>query len=226
MTGPEPSATPDSVIIRPYRAGDRAAIRHICAETADAGEPLENFFFDRDLVGDLVTRYYTDYCSGYSWVAERRGEVVGYLTAAPDTVAFLKSLYWSIGPQAFIRAIGRGLLLRRASWAMLGALIARRGRAIRPPFQVPPAYPAHLHINLLKSARGNHVGFDLVAALLRKLKAAGIPGVHATARTDNAGACSFFERQGFKPVAEYDEVLPACSGVRDVHVMVYARKVE
>ena len=213
------------MIIRPYCINDRSAIRQICVETADAGEPLDNFYSDRELVGDLITRYYTDYSSGYSWVAELHGEVVGYLTAAPDTRAYLKSLYWSIGPQAFIRAIGRGLLFRRENWAMVGAMIRRRGRLVRPPFKVPEAFPAHLHINLLKQARGQHSGRDLIEALIQKLKVNRVPGVHATVRADNEGACSFFEHLDFNPISEYDETLPAKQGVQDVHVTVYGRKV-
>lgn len=215
----------DTATIRPYRTADRAAIRSICAETADAGEPLENFFTDRELVGDLVTRYYTDYNTGYSWVAEVRGETIGYLTAAPDTLAFQKCLRWSIAPQAFVRAIGRGLLFKRASWAMVGALLKRKGQFIRPPFRVPEDYPAHLHINILKHARGSLAGQSLIAALIHRLKTDHIPGVHATVRADNARACAFFEHMDFSPVSEYDETLPARDGVIDVHVTVYGRKV-
>lgn len=213
------------MVIRPYSVGDRTAIRQICADTADSGEPLENFFSDRELVADLVTRYYTDFSSEYSWVAQLQGEIVGYLTAAPDTRAFRKCLHWSIGPQAFVRAFGRGLLFQSGTWALLGAMVRRKGQVIRPPFLVPAAYPAHLHINLLKHARGHHGGQDLLARLLQKLKATHIPGVHATVRADNTGACAFFEHLDFRPVSEYDELLPTKNGVHDVHVTVYGRKV-
>jgi len=220
------NATAGPVLIRPYGTKDRAAIRQICSDTADAGEPLENFFSDRELVEDLITRYYTDYNHEYSWVAELNGKVVGYLTAAPDTPAFLKCLHWSIGPQAFIRAIGRGLLFKRESWAIAKALLRRKGQIIRPPFCVPQAYPAHFHINLMKQARGHQAGHELITTLLLKLAAHRIPGVHATTRADNAGACTFFERMDFKPISEYDETLPAKKGVRDVRVIVYGKMVE
>lgn len=214
------------MIIRSFRIDDRTSIRRICAETADAGEPLENFYSDRELVSDLMTRYYTDHASDYSWVAELDGKVVGYLTAAPDTRAFQKSLHWSIGPQAFVRALGRGLLLRRENWAMMLAWVRRKGQMIRPPFRIPDAYPAHLHINLMKQARGHHAGQELIARLIQKLKDDHIPGVHATARADNAGACAFFEHLDFTPISEYYETLPAKTGVRDVSVKVYGRKIE
>ena len=226
MNTPDSPAPTDTVLIRRYRPGDRADIRRICVETADAGEPLENFFADRELVGDLVTRYYTDFCCEYSWVAEHRATVVGYLTAAPDTVASQSRLRLRIGPLAFMRAIGRGLLFRRGTWVMAGVLLRKKGQWIQPPFHVPEAYPAHLHINLLKSSRGHHVGRELVEALFLKLKADNIRGVHATVRSDNARACSFFEHLEFKAISGYHEVLPAAQGVQEVHVTVYGRNVE
>lgn len=225
MTPADPDVLGDMILIRPYRTGDRTAIRAICADTADVGEPLENFFSDRELVCDLVTRYYTDYCRDYSWVAELGGEVIGYLTGAPDTSAFLKCLHWSIGPQAFIRAMGRGLLFRNESWAMAGALLRKKGQAIRPPFRVPAEYPAHLHINLLKAARRRQAGRKLIAVLIQKLRANGIPGVYATVLSENTGACAFFEHLDFTPISGYDEILPARNGVRDVQVTVYGRKI-
>ena len=211
--------------IRPYRPTDRPAVRTICCDTADAGEPLENFFDDRELVADLVTRYYTDCESGYSWVAELHGQVAGYLTAAPDTHAFRRAENWSIGPQAFLRALARGTLFSRSIRAMAAALFWQKGQAITPSFRVPPAYPAHLHINLLKSARGLGIGERLITELISKLRIQRITGVHATVRADNAGACTFFEHLDFTPLFHYDEVLPARKGVRHVRVTVYGKTI-
>ncbi len=213
----------NTITIRPYSPADRSAVRQICGDTADAGNPLENFFADRELVADLVTRYYTDYESGYSWVAELNGQVAGYLTAAPDTRAFRRAENWSIGPQAFIEALGRGTLWTRSTGAMVLALIRQKGQAIRPTFHPPPAYPAHLHINLMKPARGLGIGERLIAELTGKLRIHQIPGVHATVRTDNPGACAFFERLDFTPVFHYSELLPARKGVQHVRVTVYGK---
>lgn len=94
----------EDVVIRPYRASDRAAIRQICNETADRGEPIEGLFGDRELVADLVTKYYTDAESQTSWMAEMEGQVVGYLTGALDTRVYHRALRWRIVPAALPRA--------------------------------------------------------------------------------------------------------------------------
>lgn len=94
---------PTSLIIRPYAAGDREAVRRICCDTADAGHPVESFFSDRELIADLLMNYYTDYEPESVWVAEQAagpvitggpaiadepaiaGEMVGSLTGCCDT---------------------------------------------------------------------------------------------------------------------------------------------
>ena len=133
-------------------------------------------------MADLVTRYYTDCESGYSGVAELHGQVAGYLTAAPDTHAFRRAENWSIGPQAFLRALARGTLFSRSIRAMAAALFWQKGQAITPSFRVPPAYPAHLHINLLKSARGLGIGERLITELISKLRTCLPPGGRAITR--------------------------------------------
>lgn len=215
----------DEITIRPLHPKDRTAVRQICCDTADAGAPLENFFTDRELVADLVTRYYTDYCRDYSWVVELDGRIAGYLTAAPDTAAFKRTLQWRIVPGAFLRALFRGTFFTRSSAAMVRALILRKGQAIRPPFKPPSGYPAHLHIDLATYARNKGVGRILIDALISKLKTGGIPGVHVTVRTDNTSACAFFERMDFVILSHYSEILPAKEGVKDVQVTVYGRSI-
>src|SRR3989442_159990 len=46
--------------VRLYEPRDRAAVREICCDTADSGEPVETFFPDREGFADVLTRYYTD----------------------------------------------------------------------------------------------------------------------------------------------------------------------
>ena len=83
----------------------REAVRRIFAETADAGEPIERFFGDRELAADLLTQYYTDHRSGFSWVAEENGEVCGYLLGCDHTKSYGKALAFRILPRVVTRAL-------------------------------------------------------------------------------------------------------------------------
>ena len=214
---------PRDIRIRPYRREDRAAVREICLQTADRGAPVEHLYSDREFVADLLTRYYTDFEPGYSWVGTDGDSVVGYLMGAPDTDRQQRTLALRIGPSAILRAIARGALFRAETWRMLRA--ARwNGRQIRRAAPALAAYPANLHIDIFDAYRARHLGARLVATFLPRLQQHGIPGVRATVRADNPGACRFFERMGFSPAVKYAMTWPVQGAVQNVETIVYARR--
>ncbi len=208
-------------VIRPFRAADREAVRTICCETADAGRPLEPGFFDRELVADLVTRYYTDFEPESAWVTEAGGRVAGYLTGARDTRRFRRVWALRIAPPALARAVARGFLFRRSSWQWIAGLLrcARAQQAAAPP--ILGAYPAHLHIDLLDEARGRGAGGSLMRTFLEYLAGRGIPGVHARVRADNAPGRAFFERMGFAPVAAVPNFRGGSGGLQHGETIIY-----
>ena len=177
----------NEVTIRPYEPKDRAAVRQICCDTADGGEPVERIFPDREVFADLITRYY--------------GKVVGYLTGCLDTRRFLRLMGWWYGPLIFLKAIGRGTLWHPQIVKLLSANLGgwlrggfRRGVSLHE-------YPAHLHINLQKDARGQRVGPRLIQRFVEQVTAAGLHGIHAGVSADNQQGCRFFEAAGFTPLA-------------------------
>ena len=66
----------------------------------------------------------------------------------------------------------------------------------------PDSYPAHLHLGLDPAQRGRGLGGRLVETFLAQLRAAGVPGVHAVVLAENGRGGRFFERLGFRPIAE------------------------
>ncbi len=196
------------MLIRPYVPRDRDAVRQICCETADRGEPLERFFHDREAFADLVTRYYTDFEPGSVWVAEHDGTVVGYLTGCLDTGRYRRVLAWRVVPRAVLHAFLRGVFWSRKTW---GAIIAglrtwrhdglRRRVALRQ-------YPAHLHLNVQQGFRSQQVGHGLMERFLEGARAAGVRGVYAAVSGQNSAACRFFERMGFTTLGRYPVARP------------------
>lgn len=62
-------------------------------------------------------------------------------------------------------------------------------------------YPAHLHVNVLASFRGNGIGSLLIERFVEDLENAGVKGVHlVTGR--NSRNVVFYQRNGFEPVAD------------------------
>jgi ribosomal protein S18 acetylase RimI-like enzyme len=187
-----------AIVIRPYTPQDRAAVRRICCDTADSGQPLEGFFADREVIADLVTRYYTDIAPQCTWVAADGDGVVGYLTGCLDTARAGRTILWRVVPAVFVKAVGRGTFWQRPTRVLLRlnwrdwfrSLFARSGVSVAE-------YPAHLHINLTAAARGHGVGRQLVERFYEQMRAAGVRGVHAAVSGANAGGQQFFQALGF-----------------------------
>jgi ribosomal protein S18 acetylase RimI-like enzyme len=215
------SAENDAVQIRPYEPRDRGAVRAICCDTADRGEPVENFFPDREVFADLLTAYYTDYEPESGWVGDRGGEVVGYLTGCVDTRRFIRVMAFSIAPRILIKGIRREVLKYPQGKQFIRSNLRLWLRGSKKSISFDE-YPSHLHINLKSGARARGLGCDLVTRFLVQAKAAGSCGVHANVREDSDRARKFFENLGFQAVGRH----PVMAKAGEVLcALTYCRKV-
>jgi hypothetical protein len=207
--------------IRPYESRDREAVRSICCDTADRGEPVENFFPDREVFADLLTAYYTDFEPESSWVGESGGEVIGYLTGCLDTRRFIRIMALSIAPRILIKVIRRSILkhpqARQFIRSNLRVWLSGSGKNVSLH-----EYPSHLHINLKHGARAKGLGCDLVSRFLVQAKAAGSCGAHANVREDSDRARKFFEGLGFQAAGRHPVL--AKQGGEVLHALSYCRR--
>lgn len=212
------------IAIRQYTTSDRAAVREICCETGDRGEPVDNLYSDGAMVADIVTRYYTDFEPESCFVAEAGNIVVGYLTAAMSTRKYARTMAGRIFVPAIAAALRRGTLFTGESWRMFRAGFRNLGSHAKRITPGLDRFPAHIHIDLLKEARGRGVGRELLAAFVELAASLAVEGIHATVRADNPDGKRFFERNRFAGIGGYDVAMPVHGGIHDVHVIIYARK--
>jgi ribosomal protein S18 acetylase RimI-like enzyme len=211
--------------VRLYQAADRPMIRKIACDTADRGEPVENFYSDREIIADLITRNYTDYEPESLWVAEGEGRVGGYLPASLAPRRYWKVTARRLLPALLTKALIRGAFFRRETWDLLHAMLktAWAGGFKRDiPFD---DYPAHLHINLDRNVRGVGIGRRLVEQFVEQARAQGARGVHLATRLDNVAGCGFFERVGFSELGRYPFVYRDAAGFQDGYIVVYGVKI-
>ncbi len=136
----------DGMVIRKFRAEDRAAVRRICCDTGFLGKAIDPVFEDRDLFADFLTAYYTDEEPENAVVLEEGGAVRGYILAACDPG---RQRRWDRRRQPG--------LVARALWRYAVRYGGESRRFVRwilwRGWREVPAKPdgvrAHFHINLL-----------------------------------------------------------------------------
>jgi len=183
--------------IRPYQPQDRAGLRQICCDTADAGQPVERFFPDREVFGDLLTNYYTEHEPQSVFIADDRGEVVGYVTGCVDTNRFVRVMAWRIVPMVLVKALVRGTLWHPQTIRLLKPNLSMWVKSGAHQSEALDDYPAHLHVNVREGFRGQRLGQRLVETFCERAKAAGVRGVHAGVSAENPRAVHFFQELGF-----------------------------
>lgn len=188
------------VVVRPYEPRDRAAVRHICFLTGFAGDPVDYQWADEESFADMFSGWYTDGEPESTLVAEDDGVVKGYLLGCRDSARA-----WSPVAVAARHVLRRGIALRPGTagfiWRTFADAAGDRIRHGTRPVDhelIDPAYPAHLHINLLPEIRRTGVGGELVRTWLATLRAEGTPGCFLQTLHENTRAVAFFEAMGFR----------------------------
>jgi hypothetical protein len=210
-------------VIRRYEPRDREAVRRICCDTADRGEPCESFFPDRDVLADLLTRYYTDCEPESSRIAELNGEIVGYLNGCLNTSRCNRIRRLCIAPRAILKGVFRGIVFHPQTVALLKSGFQHLFRPAPAESIDYARYPAHLHVNIRRGLRAHHLGTRLVSEFCDWARAKGCPGVHASVREDNPTARGFFERLGFEPVSRVPGILHGQGSSKVIDSIVYGK---
>lgn len=182
------------VTVRAYRADDLDALYQICLVTGDAGRDASALHNDPQLIGHLYSAPYGVIEPDLVLIAEDELGVCGYIVGTYDTDSFAAKLDANWWPE-LRRRYADTTDLSAADRARVAAIIEPH----RPPAELVATYPAHIHMNLLKRARGQRVGSRLLDAWRDRAKAAGVRGIHLGASASNSGGIAFWTRSGFVP---------------------------
>ena len=187
----------DEVIIRHCQPQDIPSLRTLAVDTAYFGEPGEYFFPDRELLADMIMEYYARYEPEHTWVAEYRGDIIGYLSASFDERKSLLCSALRILPFSLIKALIRGRLWDKKTLRLLwyNLRCAFKGES-RLAGVNPKQYPVQFHQNIKEGFRGMRVGSRLVLSFLENVDKQNL-GVRfrALRQEKNFG---FFEKYDFR----------------------------
>lgn len=188
-----------SVIIRPYKPEDRPAVRRINYE-ASFLHKTHLFCDDREVVADALTKYYTDHEPDCCFVAESRGEVVGYIIGTLDIRRMHRVFAVSIFFPLFIKALVRGVFFKVKTYKfLLNCLMS----FLKGEFRVPDfnaMYPSAFHLNIKDGFRGQKIGSKLIMRAAQLIYERNVRGVQFSTMSDEPK--EFFLNFGFHVIYE------------------------
>jgi ribosomal protein S18 acetylase RimI-like enzyme len=187
--------------IRPAETADTDALFDICLKTADAGKDASALYSDPRLPGFIWAVPYARFAPDFAFVLTEANQPIGYVIAAPDTLAFFAERERDWWPEVR-RTIGRLAPTRPRDAAAIDWVM-------NPPDhsdELLTDYPAHLHINVLPGAQSSGWGRRLIETEIAALKADGVRGVHLGVAPDNERAKGFYRHLGFEDVSRGEKV--------------------
>lgn len=184
---------------------DEDAVYEVCLRTGDDGRDAASLFDDPRALGHLFVGPYMKLEPELAWVLEDDRGVCGYVLGALDSKAFYDACRSRWLPP--LQARHPDPAGDPARWTRTQRI---RHEYHHPQFWLPedyPAYPSHLHIDLLPRAQGRGLGRLMIEELLGALASRGSPGVHLGMGAVNARAERFYKKLGFHELARVDDVL-------------------
>lgn len=188
----------NSIKYRQFIHDDRSIIRSICCETGNQGYSIDNFFSDKELFADLVSSYYTDFESESTWVAEYQNQVIGYLTGCLDTYKYNRFMKYKVIPKSIFKSLFRKAFWSLKTWVILKSYFKFLFSTQSNHDLNFDQFSAHFHINIIKSFRHQGIGNKLINIFLEYSRSKNISGIYVSTFSDNAKACLFFQKMGFK----------------------------
>jgi len=215
----------NKIDIRPYELQDRSFLRTLCCDVADRGGPIENFFPDREVAADLLTKYYTDYEPQSSFVAFCDGRLIGYINGCLDNRRYGLVVFWLLMPALLVKSFKRGLFFRPEIHQLLQGVLKNWRRIFIWRKKSFHSHQGHLHIGIAGDFRGQQVGQQLVKSLVAYADKLGMVELTASVHDANKAASTFFEAQGFVVRDRYPMVLIREGKEEHYHSLLYVKTI-
>ena len=182
------------ITIRKYEDKDKENMRRVCLGTS-------SFDIENKKTAKFITLMYCDYYTEAEpdscfVAADENDNAVGYLICGKNFKSYYKTFKGLYMPE--IKKLG-----------LKYVMMAKGEIAVHKMFS--KKYPAHLHIDLLDVCRHQGVGSRLMKELKAYLSENGIHSLMLSCGYDNKNAIRFYERNGFKKVANvFGSYVMAC----------------
>ncbi|KAK7054200.1 pheromone-regulated membrane protein 10 [Favolaschia claudopus] len=182
-----------SATIRKATIADEPGLSHICLVTADAGKSAEHLHDYKELPGLVYSVPYLSLPTTWAFVLADGPDVVGYIVGSTDTRAYEKYAsehWWPVQAEEY-----QPKDMVKEGDKKYAALLRKMHTA--PDANIAFS-PAHMHINILESYRGQGWGRKMIQTAVDHLKGEGINKLWLGMDPRNKDAGKFYERLGFR----------------------------
>lgn len=187
--------------IRSARPEDEAKLYEISLRTALAGKDATATYENPRLVGDKYVIPYLRFSPQLSFVVETQGEVSGFCVGTSDTKAYEQNLLVNWWPNIRHHYALPDNTSQQA-WSVEDHEIDWINDPIATPEYLVDNFPAHVHMNLLPSTRGQGVGTKLLSHWFDSAASLGASTVHLGANPANKSGIEFWRSRGFVELNE------------------------
>jgi len=178
--------------IKNYSSEHHDSIYDICLKTGNSGKGAEHMHDDPMILGHIYARPYINLEPESAFILHNEGHPCGYIIGAVDTQSFFNKVKsnWLLSLQKQYTEPSDD----SKPWNKDEELIHLIFHPEEPVLF--PAYPSHLHIDLLARAQGQGQGKQMMDHFLKYLKKKASKGVHLGLSVHNDRAFRFYKKYG------------------------------
>jgi len=178
--------------IKNYSSEHHDSIYDICLKTGNSGKGAEHMHDDPMILGHIYAGPYINLEPESAFILHNEGHPCGYIIGAVDTQSFFNKVKsnWLLSLQKQYTEPSDD----SKPWNKDEELIHLIFHPEEPVLF--PAYPSHLHIDLLARAQGQGQGKQMMDHFLKYLKKKASKGVHLGLSVHNDRAFRFYKKYG------------------------------
>ena len=182
--------------VRQAVISDLPYLYEICLKTANKGGDATHLFADAYLVGQFFAAPYLFFELETCFVAEKKGQPIGYIVGTSDTLAYNQWLNKNWLPD-----LRKKYPVCPSQQDLELFLYDTIHREATSPSLVKD-FPSHLHIDLLPVAQGQGLGAKLMSTFLDALRKKQSKGVFLGVDDRNERALLFYQKIGYTVIVQ------------------------
>ena len=180
--------------IRSYKSADTSAVYEICLKTGNSGQDATHLFSDPLVLGHIYVGPYMEFEPQSVFILEDDQGPCGYIMGVLDSQTYYQWMHSEWLPK--ISGDYKKPTGDPDTWKETEKITKLLYQPVSQ--RLLPAFPSHLHIDLLSRAQGKGQGKLMMDRFIDYLRYNKISGVHLELSSKNDRAFNFYRKYGMQ----------------------------